>query len=862
MREVERAPWGRFDSLDSLSTAALQDGRFSVTLDEGRFECFFKRQAGDRLWVLLSAARDPKASRLPKFDRWSWADKFPGSILCISDPTFYLASESLRIGWYVGAASHDWQRRLSDLVRAVAGMLGLRTDQVIAYGSSAGGFASLMLAAHLSDATALAINPQTRVLNYPPAAVNVFLKVAFEGRPAARLNASERLRLDAVRTCGKALELRCLVAQNLDDTTHFEAHFKPFALSLGVPPDGGADRSGRLNALIYRDPRGHAPESPELAVELVSQALALSKASLAPRQPIAPRYQVDWQPQGGSIRALQIVLTPPARARAVQSAPPDGAAGAGPAAPERPLHWTSSPGTNPALSQQQHQWRMLDETLLAFDRAGRTSLLTPVFDVLVSWADLHANFDPAHEAWKGAAVALRAMKIAMLISASPAEAEAPFDIDGRQTLTDLFNAHLQALLDTVGTEVPPPALLDLHAIAALRQVLAGDADQAMIDGSLRSGVRRAVAARFDRHGVSQDNSPGHQLAAVAALRRWLDSGWFAGRGIEALSRRAATVANLFLLPDGRCLPVGDTVATPPPAAPVACAFRASTQLSTRSGHAVYRDDGGGKAARACYLHLMGAHHGGGRKQADDLSVYWYEGEDILIDPGRAAPSAAGLRAYVRSAAAHSTVDIEGSDPSTDPPYGSALLDAVVTDWGLRITARRHDATSGMSHLRHALFAPGRWLLLIDHISGIQPRRLTRWLQFAPALELTLDEQGIARGQLKRGAELTVHSAASGELQAVLVKGQTSPRPQGWVGRGTSGVQPAWALGHGLTACEALFATLLAIDGQASGLHALEHGRLRMQVTAAETGSETVDIAWTDERCDAIWPVLPAGQPGR
>ncbi len=860
MREVERAPWGRFDSLDALREAGLQDGRFALTLDEGRFECFFRRQSGERLWVLLSAARDPKASQLPKFDRWSWGGSFPGAMLCISDPTLYLASESLRIGWYVGTAEHDWLGRMADLVRAVAGMLGLGSDQVIAYGSSAGGFGSLMLAARLGDATAVAINPQTRVLQYAPPAINALMKAGFGGREPSRLSAAERLRLDAVQAFRRAPLARCLVAQNLDDRTHLERHFKPFAMALGMPLDGGANASGHLRAIVYNDPRGHAPEPRELIPELVQQALALSMATLLPRRAAAPAYQIDWAPRCGRIRAAQVL--PATGLRAARAA----AASAVEDARSRAVATAASGSAAGARGDSEqgsayHQWRGLDDALLELDRHGDTSALAPALPALSEWAEMHGDFDPGEAAWKGVAVALRALKLAMLLSAVPAEPAAPFDNPCRQTLSALFNAHLQALLDTVSAGAAPPALPDLHAIAALRQLLAGEAERARVDAIWQAAVQRALAGRFDRNGVAQDNSPGHQQSAVAALRRWLDSGWFAGLGVEALAHKAAAVANLFLLPDGRCLPVGDTVATSPPAAPAACAFRASAQLSTRSGHAIYRDDGGGKAATASYLHLMGAHHGGGRKQADDLSVVWYEGEDILVDPGRAALGTAPMRLHMRSAAAHNTIDIEDSDIGAGAPYGSALRDAVVTDWGVRITARRHDAASGMTHLRHALLAPGRWLLLIDQLRGEQPRRLTRWLHFAPALELSLDEQGVARGRLRRGAALAVHAAASSELQAVLVKGQTSPQPQGWVGRGTSALQPAWALGHGTTAAEAVFATLVALDGSASGLDGLESGRLRMQLAdGIGTGTDNVEIVWTDERCDLVWPALPAPHP--
>jgi len=181
--------WAELPDLESLRHAPIQEGRFSVAIDEGKFEaCYWPKPGSGRLYVLLSGARDLKSRAWPNFDRWSWAPVFPGSVLCVADPTLALDTDRLRIGWYVGTRERDWLQGLADLVGAVADKAGVATRQVVCYGSSAGGFGALALACRLGDATAVAINPQTDVLKYHVRPVRQFLRIAFPGQDGAKLS--------------------------------------------------------------------------------------------------------------------------------------------------------------------------------------------------------------------------------------------------------------------------------------------------------------------------------------------------------------------------------------------------------------------------------------------------------------------------------------------------------------------------------------------------------------------------------------------------------------------------------------------------------------------------------------------------
>lgn len=843
MRAVEQPPWGRFDNLEALAAAPLQEGRFSAWLDGGRFECFLKLQPGDRLWVLLSGARDPAARSLPKFDRWTWAPRYPGPVLCISDPTLYLGDETLRIGWYVGTDTQDWQAALAALVRTVAAQLGLATREVIAYGSSAGGFGALMLASHLGDATAIAINPQTEVLRYSKRLVRPFLEASFGGRSGDALRPAERQRLSVLHAVGNAPMVRCLVAQNEDDAFHFDEHYTPFCEAFHIPVHGGADPGGRLHSRLFRDSRGHVGEPVELADELIVQGLELSQAQLDPLALRAAALTLDWTRQPGRIRAAQIDLA---------SAPAPSL--------QLPIDWGPGSGQQRGDAIRLQQWRMLDSSLLAFDRSGDAGDLEGVEALITDWAEWSAaSTGPARDAsiWNEAATARRSMKLAFLVSAHRAGA-ARFDAGARWRLDRLAAAHLAVLLGEAEGSQAAHHPTGIQALAALRQVGSGDAIR-RIDRHLAAALPDWLSTVFDADGVHRENSPGRHENATATLRAWQAWDWFAEPDIDRMLTKASQAEDLFRMPNGLCVPIGDTLARPA-AADVPephTRFSARAQLALRSGYAVYRDDGEGLQDRASYLMLMGAFQSLTHKHADDLSVVWFDGEDILCDAGRTRHPDKAMRAYVRSAAAHNAVEIEGGDATPAAPYGSALRDAVVSDWGIRISAARDDPGSGVRHVRHCLYAPHRWLLLIDRLRGPEPRRFTQWLHLAPHLELRLDELGVGVCALKSGAELAIRSVASAALDTVSARGRMAPEPQGWLAQGHAGMIPAWALGRRLCAHEATIATLLTIDDRGSLLALQGDGALTMQLAPADDGTR-FELRWDDERCDAIVRPRPGG----
>lgn len=140
-------------SLCELASLLPTTGRvrldLSVPGSPYEYQCLLIRQPGKRLFVIFGGAiPDRTKAVLPRFSRFTWAPDFPGSVLCIADPTLLLG-DKVQLGWYFGKADADATAGLVTVVSGFAASLGYGHAQIVTYGSSGGGFAAMQVAARI-----------------------------------------------------------------------------------------------------------------------------------------------------------------------------------------------------------------------------------------------------------------------------------------------------------------------------------------------------------------------------------------------------------------------------------------------------------------------------------------------------------------------------------------------------------------------------------------------------------------------------------------------------------------------------------------------------------------------------------------
>jgi hypothetical protein len=134
----------------------------------------YLRKKTDQLLVISNGAIDPRKKKPPVFMRSSWIQDFPGSLIFIDDPTLH--DTDLTLGWGQGTVEAFALEEIASFIGTLADRFKYKRDNIHFYGSSAGGFMSMMYAVMLEGTSAVVNNPQTNVLNYYPSAVEPLME--------------------------------------------------------------------------------------------------------------------------------------------------------------------------------------------------------------------------------------------------------------------------------------------------------------------------------------------------------------------------------------------------------------------------------------------------------------------------------------------------------------------------------------------------------------------------------------------------------------------------------------------------------------------------------------------------------------
>ena len=252
----------------------------AVLFKNGEWEvpALYYPHAENRLFVLTPSAVNRASYSLPAFHRFSWAARglFPGKVLCFSDPTI-VKNDELELGWCIGSSESDLTDILANFILETARSLGVPQENIVTWGSSAGGFAALALSARIEGSTAVAINPQIDALKFfNTTQVDLFKATAFPGLSESEIRSSHAGRIDMLERKRNSKPFRSILVQNIEDAHHFDVHAKPFWTALGGSVTDGWSECGRDLAYFYRDSGGHVPETEEMLADIVGKCFPIT----------------------------------------------------------------------------------------------------------------------------------------------------------------------------------------------------------------------------------------------------------------------------------------------------------------------------------------------------------------------------------------------------------------------------------------------------------------------------------------------------------------------------------------------------------------------------------------------------------
>lgn len=209
----------------------------------------------NKLLVFGSGAYQRSTGKLPLFHRHSWISEFEESIIFYNDPTLYLGS--LTLGWGFGNAETHFLSKISIIIKNIKDLLDYKSENVYYYGSSAGGFMSLMLASMMNGSTAIVNNPQTIFTNYLNQYVNKLFNVVGISKEDALNKFYDRIDV-TYRFKKEKYVPQIYYLQNVVVEHDVNNHLQPFLNGL-VDMDEEVIKE-KINIELYFDPKlGHNP---------------------------------------------------------------------------------------------------------------------------------------------------------------------------------------------------------------------------------------------------------------------------------------------------------------------------------------------------------------------------------------------------------------------------------------------------------------------------------------------------------------------------------------------------------------------------------------------------------------------------
>lgn len=124
-----------------------------------------RRSDNDKLIIFHNGAVAGGNVNVPIFQRHSWAGTLKTSSVFCMDPTLYL-DNFLQLGWGVGKNEDYYLENSSLILKKIIEKMGIRLTDTAIYGTSAGGYLSILMGIYLKGAKVVADNAQLDVRNW------------------------------------------------------------------------------------------------------------------------------------------------------------------------------------------------------------------------------------------------------------------------------------------------------------------------------------------------------------------------------------------------------------------------------------------------------------------------------------------------------------------------------------------------------------------------------------------------------------------------------------------------------------------------------------------------------------------------
>lgn len=216
--------------LDILTEEAIQlkPSIYHIKIKNLTLSVYFKpKHSSKKLYVFSPGYLNRSKFQHPYFQRMKWLDELDGSGIIITDPTF--SNSDVGIAWFQGSFERFALFDIAKVIEVFQKKLLINNAKTVFFGSSAGGFGSLILATIFKDSCCIVNNPQTDVFSFDKKHVSNMIDACYPNLTIEEVKSRYYKRLSVAKFIeARGYIPKCLYIQNFADIEHYRLHFQPF----------------------------------------------------------------------------------------------------------------------------------------------------------------------------------------------------------------------------------------------------------------------------------------------------------------------------------------------------------------------------------------------------------------------------------------------------------------------------------------------------------------------------------------------------------------------------------------------------------------------------------------------------------
>lgn len=225
------------------------------------------------------ALNGPKSIEPPIYNRYSWNVNFEESLIFYNDPTRYL-SNNIALGWCVGTEKEYYLETISEIIKKIVKNYNndsyykknIKFKDILFYGSSGGGFTSIILSTLIKDSKALVNNSQLIIKNYYEAHVSKMKKACFSELSDEEIFNNYGYRLNVLEAFKKEGYIPPITYYVNSNSSHdIDKQCIPFI--KGLKELNIYNENNNVEIIFYTDDNGHSPMSKSKTIKVIKKTV-------------------------------------------------------------------------------------------------------------------------------------------------------------------------------------------------------------------------------------------------------------------------------------------------------------------------------------------------------------------------------------------------------------------------------------------------------------------------------------------------------------------------------------------------------------------------------------------------------------